>query len=470
MSLKGDVDAVEDLIDLHVGSPVLPRISPGTSQSTFEEIHDNLIDSELPVLEQKLQISANSTTSNETRRSSVDVEDILITIDDDCDVSFAKSVRRSHSEVFLGQPKSHIDKSWSCDNLEALNVLQNLDEVLNASLLESDKILDAKTDEDQQSIEACLLDLDNYLQAYESSAFDNSNDDSVESNPSNCVEEQRSRRSSASSLHLSEATGSDSASEQNDGLRARLRQMEENYARFLASGCINRAYVDTETNGSIRRPSSACGRREGPLRSHPLRATIASPSRTSGPADDDVIDWGWVQEAARGAERRAHAAGDCCTGTVVVEPLHRALTEPGGSSDAMAEASKDRRGTTWLRTSMRRLRHFRLPSDGTAGDVAAMEATGPSTQESAVARPVSAPSRLLPGASQRSRSRTRGQSAVSNEPGGRARSSSASSRSRRPRSLSSSVSSLASTVDSSPSCTPAPTPTQNEAEQAATRR
>ncbi|KYB29348.1 sodium-dependent transporter bedraggled isoform X1 [Tribolium castaneum] len=431
-------DSEGDLIDL--GSPVLPRIPPFPSQ-TPEEISDNLLDSELPVLEQKLQTSAKS-NATEVRRHSIDVEDILITIDDDSERPLSRfgSVRRSHSEALLHQPRNHLDKSWSCDNLEALTILQNLDEVLNASLLESDHILndqDSVTDDQtQETIEACLLDLDNYLQAFDS-------------NSSNCVEDRSSVRSSASSLR------SDSTDEAD--LRNRLRLMEENYARFLAAGCVNRAFVDTETDGRTqRRPLSACdGRTEALERNHPARATLAvvkrerpgntsappSPHRTSGAGDsDDDIDWSWLQEAARGvtSERRAHAAGDCCTGTVVVEPPQRATSS--------SEAPKP--STTWLRSSMRRLRHFRLPSDG---ENAPMEAPRVEPVPEVV-RPVSAPSRLVP----------REASAVSQQPAGRASSAS--------RSLSSSVSSLASTVDTSHSCTPAPTPTRNQQEQNGTRR
>ncbi|XP_044258014.1 sodium-dependent transporter bedraggled isoform X2 [Tribolium madens] len=436
--MSENADSEGDLIDL--GSPVLPRIPPFPSQ-TPEEISDNLLDSELPVLEQKLQTSAKSNVT-EIRRHSIDVEDILITIDDDSEYPLSRlnSVRRSNSEALIHHPKNHLDKSWSCDNLEALTILKNLDEILNASLLESDQILndhDSVTDEQtQETIEACLLDLDNYLQAFDS-------------NSSNCVEDRSSVRSSASSLHSDSTDDAD--------LRNRLRLMEENYARFLAAGCVNRAYVDTETNERTqRRPLSACdGRSEALERNHPTRATVAvvkrerpgntsappSPHRTSGAGDsDDDIDWSWLQEAARGvnSERRAHAAGDCCTGTVVVEPLQRAT-----SSSEVPKPS-----TTWLRSSMRRLRHFRLPSNG---ENAPME-TPRVEPVPEVVRPVSAPSRLLP----------REASAVSQQPAGRASSAS--------RSLSSSVSSLASTVDTSHSCTPAPTPTHNQQEANSTRR
>lgn len=129
-------------------------------------------------------------------------------------------------------------------------------------------------------------------------------------------------------------------------------------------------------------------------------------------------------------ERRAHASGECCTGSVIVE----------------APVSKSSSTASWLRSSMRRVRHFRLPSDATTAQQESLEVV----VDTSIVRPVSAPSRLAE--VQRSRSRSRGVQQ------GRVRSRSASSRSRRQTSLSSSVTSLASTVDSSHSCTPAPTP------------
>lgn len=198
----------------------------------------------------------------------------------------------------------------------------------------------------------------------------------------------------------------------------------------------------------------------------------APEDRTSAPCgdSDEDIDWSWVQDVARDVtlERRAHAAGDCCTGTVVVEPP-RPVRPSSSSEPAMHEEPKEDARGTWLRSSMRRLQHLRLPSDE-AGEpqVDPPRPEQVQMQTTTAMRPVSAPSRLPASAvrvsTRSSRSRSR-ESAVSHEPSGRARSSSASSRSRRPRSLSSSESSLASSVDSTPSCSPAASPTQNAQEQ-----
>ncbi|KAJ8910746.1 hypothetical protein NQ315_017203 [Exocentrus adspersus] len=440
-----------DLIDLHVRSPVLPRASPNFE--TYTETSDNLIDTELPVLEQKLQTANLVIPVVDSRRTSVDVEDILITIDDD-EVDAPVKINTDH---FLDLCQS--------DNLEALDVLRSLDNVLD------------EENDDEEDIEDCLKDLDNYLRALDSSS-------GSEECSSNSFDQDK--------------TSSQSSSDDDESLRNKLRQMEENYNKFLASGCLNRAYVDTEIGG--RRPSSACeivAAGDVASRNQPARATVAvvrkerpsihavittssseSPTicsaddRTSAPGadSDEDIDWSWVQDVARDVtlERRAHAAGDCCTGTVVVE-APRPISRPGSSSEpAMQEEPKDDARGTWLRSSMRRLQHLRLPSTETGGAAEHVPMQTSSSASTAATRPVSAPSRLADSAVRVSRTRSRQSAVVSHEPSGRARSSSASSRSRsrRPRSLSSSDSSLASSVDSTPSCSPAASPTQNGQEQA----
>lgn len=67
--------------------------------------------------------------------------------------------------------------------------------------------------------------------------------------------------------------------------RVKLRQIEENYRKFVASGIVNKGYVDTENNGNftldghLRRPSSACAipkqlfNRKRPFRSNSVNGT-----------------------------------------------------------------------------------------------------------------------------------------------------------------------------------------------------
>lgn len=145
------------------------------------------------------------------------------------------------------------------------------------------------------------------------------------------------------------------------------------------------------------------------------------------------------------AERLAHAPGACCTGTVTVEAQGAAGACPDDKTIRTATAS-------WLRSSMRRLRHLRMPSDAAADQEPHEEDVGPPEErvENQV-RPVSAPSALGAAGDARGAARTRsGRSSAS---------------SRRPRSLSSSVSSFASSVDSSPSCTPVSTATRPVAQE-----
>lgn len=551
MSSEKRDNNVGDLIDLHVGSPVLPRISPVVAVDDNAST-DNLIDTELPILEQKLQTASCSRT-NDSRRTSVDIEDILITIeddddDDDTNASNFKPIQRSNSEEILldlcySEEHTNLCKSLSYDNLEALIVLKNLDDVLNATLIESNKILNDDDDvvdgdvslnnvpdehPSTETVEECLLDLDNYLKTLDSSGCE---DNSIESNSSICNDDQLSTSASSSLGDNPTTTIDESNSEETDqSLRNKLRQMELNYTKFLASGFVNRAYVDTENlneNGhELRRPLSACDMTNDILnRNHPGRATVAAIrrerpimykstntnnsrwctlKRNSGPTppggggdSDEDIDWSWVQDVARDVilERHAHAAGDRCTGTVVVEPLQQRMkpTSSGSSTEVVDEPKEETRcSSTWLRNSMRRLRHFRLPSDAptsnqteNANNMGPINSTLDSSRMDTLTlpsvtsiRPVSAPSRLPPSVSvsqtttttthSRSRSRDSRHSGVSHEPGGRARSSSASSRSRRGRSISSSESSLASSVDTTPSCTPAATPTHTTQEQPTT--
>lgn len=484
-------DTEYDLIDLHVKSPVLPRASPNFE--VYTETTDNLIDTELPALEQKLQSASNIPPQTGSRRPSVDIEDILISIDGEDEVDAPTKITSQFLDL--------------CDNnLEALNVLRNLDDLLNASLLESDDILndieEVESIQTQQDIEECLQDLDNYLKAIDSSSCD---EYSYDSNLSVCADDQPS--DSSSTITAGNHSFAEGASEtiEEENLRNKLRQMEENYTKFLASGYLNRGYVDTETINTERRPLSACGAvSETENKSYPARATVAVVSRerpsirriensiksrcrsdrTSGPAGEELYaNWGCMQdiESSVNLERRAHAAGDCCTGTVVVELPRASATQCSSLQSAMNEEPKHgSRNNTWLRSSMRRLRHLRLPSDEASTQtqhiaineqILEPESTRiqiPVTSAN-INRPVSAPSRIphrTPSNSSRSRSRESQQSAVSHEPSGRARSSSDSSRSRRPRSLSSSESSIPSSEDSTPST--AASPTQNNPQNNAT--
>lgn len=226
----------------------------------------------------------------------MDVEDILITLDDE-----------------------ELDS-----NNEALSVLMKLDDLLEASLLESNKILKSYTEEETVELDECLLELDNYL------------------NSCDCEENARS---------------------------------------------------------------------EAFNRNAPQRATFSTHLEPKKPV---------LYHSLRG------------TASVVVDI----------PSEMKIEASP------WLRSSMRRLQHLRLPSEVEIEPARLEEVVTPVpvvVVNSNVVRPVSAPSVLMQSERQ---------------DGEVERSCSTSSRSRRPRSVSS-VSSFGSSVDSTPSCTPEPTPQRN---------
>lgn len=109
--------------------------------------------------------------------------------------------------------------------------------------------------------------------------------------------------------------------------------------------------------------------------------------------------------------------------------------------------------SSWLRSSMRRIRHFRLPSDPSVSEMVVTvippeEVPVISTPVVIQQRPFSAPVRLGAEVSG-GQAEVRVREEVTR---GHARTGSESSRSRRARSLSSSDSSLASSVDSAPSC------------------
>lgn len=480
-----------DLIDFHVGSPVISNPPNPPPIDNLHQVSDSLIDTELPIFEQKLQSATSSSVSCHSRRPSIDVEDILIDIDSDeydRDSIDGEEVEKDFLDLCQGGENGNDATSLPVDNFEALLVLKNLDDLLNATLEESENALDTNRNpvedddgSDEQSeriIVDCLEDLDNYLRAIDD--YDSESGDSVYS-----VE----RSSTKWSASLSDLTGScdkfTCSQEFNEELaRHKLRQMEENYSRFVSMGVVNRGYVNTEDPAACdftvegqrwcgRRPSSACaGTTSGPSkRKRVLRAaTMAATVRKERPRllnrRNSLTNTRAVLPDRLHSLFRPIAA--CSAPTSPETPSldqerqadRRCTAELSCSSaSALDDASmgkEDSNGTgrgTWLRTSMRRLQQLPLPgeegegSGGVAGN--RLEVAGGDV------RPVSAPSRLPPTGSSAGRSsRSRSRNSVSQEPNGRARSSSASSRSRRPRSLSSSVTSLASSVESTPSCAP----------------
>lgn len=322
-----------DLIDFQVGSPDLPRAVLSNDHPIDENEPDNLIDSELPILEMKLQ---NAKEIAPRPYNTIDVEDILISIDDDDEEDedevdgveelaetslglgeeeLSRASRRDSEILMELCSGDSLSRSSSIDNLEALDILLKLDEILNDTLRECDRFLNGPSSEggsegNEESIEDCLLELDNYLKEY----------DTTETEPG-----------SMESPVLSE----------------NLLQLVTKSP--TQDGQVNEGYETTENNAcdGASRPLSAFGFEEL-KRNHPHRVTVAvcgierpaltrtivrksmgatrnprSTNRVSCPGVDlEEIDWHSVREVARDVmlERQAHASGACCTGTVIVEP------------------------------------------------------------------------------------------------------------------------------------------------------
>lgn len=376
-----------DLIDFHHNSPVLPRTSP-PFESTIET-SDNLIDSELPVLEKKLLETNKLSSARSDSRNSVDIEDILITLDDEID----------------GIQQVHVYDN----NSEFLDVLKNLDDVLNACLVESDAILD----------------------------------------------EEYSR-------------GDRNAIENKD-IRSKLRHYEENYNQFLASGYVNRGYANTEPSERIRRRLSADDLRNlAEDIDYPKHATVGvvkkkrcplyknngecigftydirQPSRTTVCSDED-IDWSWLEDVARDINSEkclTSTTGECSISLEHENPL------PDSTVIAMR-----------LRDSMRRLDPLLIPNIGSEVGLISAEPANPLVHEPQVPPVLSAVSNNPSGSTNTRTSRSR--SCDSSGGARRPRSSCSSTRSGRQRSLSSSLSSVSSSAESSPSFNPSASTSEN---------
>lgn len=365
----------EDLIDLEEAPSALPNLDP----LPVEHNSDNLLDSELPVLEQKLKSSSCVSLLDLPKNPNpVDVEDILITLDDnapECSEASCSFLKRSSSAVLLELgcvDERGLKRSVSCDNLEALNVLKELDDVLNASLEPS---------ADEQAYNTVLLDLDRYL-------------DGVDGEDSDVVVASSAEEASGSTEEV---------------------ESESKRAKHPSSSL---------SAMSKSRPSVAnlpCFRS---LRKLPSSADLG--------AVGIACDTGSVRPC----------------GTVTPE-LQQGAENVNSVSSAVPKT--DNGSSAWLRNSMRRLRHLPMPNDAGVEVGGAAGAPGPSAGVAGEpgaggggesARPVSAPSVLVANSA-----------GVSGGSGSR--------RSRRPRSLSSSESSFVSSVDTSPSCTPAPSLVHN---------
>lgn len=417
----------DDLIDFNVGSPEAPF---GVLMETEME---TLLDSELLQLEQALQSTQNTP---QKRPQSVELEQVLISIEDDT-----------------------LDR-------EMLGVLDELDKILNDH------------DDQEDGIEECLKDLDEYLSGCEDAPDEEEVKRTIEKifERTNSLGNKwrqrkkriltadwctlaRDRRFRASISAMKKAVvGSGEVVEvsrkRKRPLGASSLRGEEVRSRKHRRATIGS--IDVPTSPGVEDPGGPPETSDQPdppapepppqpaksfLRSPQdprphRRATISVPSvsgsvsdtgegSSSLPSDsirrradsDEEIDWGWV---------------------------HTCRAQQTGNPDER----KPRVKPTWLRSSMRRVQHFRLPSDPSSAVVT--EGEGPEG-----GRPSSAPQTRVENPTPRPPPVQIEREPVRQHP---------------TRSLSSSESSLASSVDTTPSCTSPTVPSSAQAPEAQPRR
>lgn len=323
---------VQDLIDFRVGSPQLPRAASSSQQSPSPpEVEETLIDTDLPVLEQKLQTAPCPKTADTER--TVDLEDILITIDEDefssdcddqtnsCDSGTGDvGLTRSNSEILLDMCGTNIESE------EAINVLMKLDEILNETMRNSNEGLDtpdsfpvtqAIGDGTQSiSVESCLMDLDDYLKTFESSASEDGES-------------------------VSGKLSSSEASHDLDSLGNCVEELKAETDLDGAGSYTNEGYENTEPEvpqikrSPIRRSHSHRTAQAVPFRRSVIVRQSLGSGRISGPAGAMGLGLSGPETKRNGPishadvqslQSRAHPTADCCTGPVQVSLIVWALS------------------------------------------------------------------------------------------------------------------------------------------------
>lgn len=542
----------EDLINFEASSTDLPLSNLATTNLLDVEpvaATGTLLDSELVLLEQTLQ-TANMNKckshehSNINSNKSVDLEEVLITIDDmyglDGIETRACSSRKNSLDV--------------CSALEELDRIINESTNCNTSDYFVDDSGSLSLNANECDVEDCLRDLDDYLQGFDTSgASDNTDlDSNLDKNDSLRVPSLQGELGPGDRvvnltnklLRLASHTRSLRQGNCNKGFQPERRRPLS--ADFSFRGKLKSDENDCKNNNGtnipyhslgLERPSSADKLQRNSL----IRSTIASCSRSvpnlqktvarnlvklkelrelkeqrtiqnnegkvilernnkwrytigvveklernkikrrkteennrsttcvcrnnksieSSEEDTDSIDWSWIHEMQSETSGRVTVNSEVVQGDGVQIPIIQLNEENIETSQPPAQPTQetvvetstsgtpDPEGSvrgSWLRNSMRRVRHFRLPSEvdssmsNSTPHIVATELGAAPTQP-APQRPLSAPVvDHAGGVSVASVTNTRPQS--------------------RSRSLSSSESSLASSVDTSPSCTPVATPTR----------
>lgn len=582
-------DIGEDLINFEAGSPELPSSSLSAAATLLDNengpLAETLLDSELLLLEQRLQTASLQENSSkcDRYRDSVELDEVLITIDDEEGtienninneiILTSPSISRRSSIENIEEPIKLERRSCSSrkNSLDITSALEELDKIINESSNATNDDVDGLLNPEEKSfnIEDCLRELDIYLQGFDTSGsevadgdLDARRDQQTPTdyvtvgvmqgnldNATDITEKLRKLASHSKTLNANFNLGYESSQQafkRNGKFRATIatNPMHKN-KDYVDPEEVPRktTYIPEQTNGfgmkeNNPRPLSADYSNRF-LRNDQLRATIASFGRSvpnvrqiisrrqsinkyqpqiNCETDDENedIDWSWVHDMVIEnnhitAENDSELKEDVVV-QVDEETPNDQIEIEAITTDAIpvpvqvAKSDDERVRSTWLRSSMRRLRHFRLPSDPTTttpteSDSTAVAVSSTSTTSTPIlipsisdntarpvllnvsaARPVSAPvhttaiGAAISGHESRSRASVqipttstgvdhgvrRVPRSRSSDPNLlRPRSGSESSRSRsRPRSLSSSESSLASSVDSSPSCTPAGSPTR----------
>lgn len=556
----------EDLINFETSSADLPLNNlAATNHLDSEPVASagTLLDSELVLLEQTLQTAnMNKCRSHENNNRSVDLEEILITIDN---VDGQDGIERREC-------------SSRKNSLDVCSALEELDRIINESTNTSNYF-----DEDSDSlslntnecnIEDCLRDLDDYLQGFDTSGASDSTDldSNLDKNDSLRVSspqgELGDRAANLTNKLLRLASHTKSLRQGNCNKVFQPERRRPLSAEFTFRGKFKSDENDCQNNNGtnipytslgLDRPSSADKLQRNSL----LRSTIASCSRsapnlqktvarnlvklrelrelkekrtldnsegkvilernnkwrytigvveklernkikrrktednnrlttcvssnnnnnetvtienisedstkidtsTSG-EDTDSIDWSWIHEMQSDSVIVNSEVMQRDVDQIPIIQLNEesipVLSSPPPLAPPEAVVETPTTGTdpqgsvrgSWLRNSMRRVRHFRLPSEvegsmsiSTPHIVATELGAAPTLP--AQQRPLSAPVVVVAGGvpeASVTNTRIRPQS--------------------RSRSLSSSDSSLASSVDTSPSCTPVATPTRPSNPQA----
>ncbi|XP_018331039.1 uncharacterized protein LOC108740985 [Agrilus planipennis] len=193
---KESFEMEDNLIDLNVTSPQFPRCTKFYAVSSQDS--DNLMDTDLPVLEHKLQKTLEPPSGSPTGEI-VNVEDILISLEGSDNSSCAASKDKQGLEKDRGDILMEIltatdeeTSPISPVSCEALNILSKLDEILNESLRSSEELLQQHDDPD-------VIETEGNCEIEHPEASSSIQQNLISNQQNEVLEKRRSRSSSTSS-------------------------------------------------------------------------------------------------------------------------------------------------------------------------------------------------------------------------------------------------------------------------------